>query len=270
MAFNITEFSNNWANFKNDLKTYFNTRAIDKNGDIMIGELVLSKYPDSDMGVVAKQHVIDMTKQFTEFIPGKTRNITWGEVKNFPTTTIYKNYYSSGNPAIEFGTNISMAQSSTHTSLANGKVVLNCIIPKFSVAVLARKNSGYSFVDVQGAQVTISATLSVNNINLFEENNTVITTAEDYKNSSATNSSSIFSTSKNIIDLDIPVSIGKGIEFKLDIVMHSLVFPSVKPSNVSGYDQCYVDAYFSSDSMPFKNLETSIGNPLFDTTMVYK
>lgn len=66
MAFNITDFSNKWANFKEDLKGYFNNRVVDKNGDTMTGSLILSKNPEASMEAVTKEYV----DAFWEFTPG--------------------------------------------------------------------------------------------------------------------------------------------------------------------------------------------------------
>lgn len=48
MAFNITDFSNKWANFKEELKDYFNKRVVDKNGDTMSGELHILADPTTE------------------------------------------------------------------------------------------------------------------------------------------------------------------------------------------------------------------------------
>ena len=65
MAFNITEFSNKWVNFKEELKGYLNN-ALNKNGDTMKGKLILSASPTENMEATTKNYVDSLHK----FIPG--------------------------------------------------------------------------------------------------------------------------------------------------------------------------------------------------------
>ena len=72
MAFNITDFSNKWANFKEDLKGYFNNRVVDKNGDTMTGSLILSKNPEASMEAVTKEYVDSYKPPWTVESPLKS------------------------------------------------------------------------------------------------------------------------------------------------------------------------------------------------------
>lgn len=67
MAFNITEFNNKWANFKEELARHIN-HALDKDGDTMNGSLLLSKNPTDSMEAATKEYV----DYFWNFIPGNT------------------------------------------------------------------------------------------------------------------------------------------------------------------------------------------------------
>jgi hypothetical protein len=67
MAFNITDFSNKWANFKEEIKSYLN-RSIDKNGDTMVGKLLLTHNPSENMEATTKEYV----DSFWNFVPGDT------------------------------------------------------------------------------------------------------------------------------------------------------------------------------------------------------
>lgn len=72
MAFNITDFNNKWANFKEDLKGYFNNRVVDKNGDTMTGSLILSKNPEASMEAVTKEYVDSYKPPWTVESPLKS------------------------------------------------------------------------------------------------------------------------------------------------------------------------------------------------------
>ena len=73
MAFNITDFNNKWANFKEELKDYFNKRVVDKNGDTMLGSLVLASSPTEDMESSTKEYV----DRFWTFTPGDCVLKSW-------------------------------------------------------------------------------------------------------------------------------------------------------------------------------------------------
>lgn len=67
MAFNITDFSNKWANFKEELARHIN-HALDKDGDTMNGSLLLSKNPTDNMEAATKLYVDNLLR----FTPGDT------------------------------------------------------------------------------------------------------------------------------------------------------------------------------------------------------
>lgn len=87
MAFNITDFSNKWANFKEELKDYFNKRVVDKNGDTMQGSLILASLPIEDMDAVPKIYV----DNYHVFKPGNTL-LTEGRTSCFGGTLEFDNY----------------------------------------------------------------------------------------------------------------------------------------------------------------------------------
>lgn len=63
MSFNITDFNNKWANFKEELKSYFNS-ALDKNGDTMQGSLILASAPSQDLEAATKEYVDKYVKNY--------------------------------------------------------------------------------------------------------------------------------------------------------------------------------------------------------------
>lgn len=94
MAFNITDFNNKWGNFKEELKNYIN-RSIDKNGDTMIGSLLLSSAPQENMEVTNKEYVDNYVGEMIGFRPGNTLLLNKNLSCNIPGgySSSYESYW---------------------------------------------------------------------------------------------------------------------------------------------------------------------------------
>lgn len=253
MAFNITDFNNKWANFKEELKDYFNKRVVDKNGDTMVGELLLLKDPENKMGVITRKFVEDVIKQQNEFVPGTLRKLTFGWFSP-PFMRGYSNYWTNSSYT-PFNTIATCEVASTYTPLSKGTVLINTF-PKIDIGIWAARSRDYSLSRVY-ATANVSIKIMINDVVIIEEKNVDVTSTSSGVITSG-NSDSIFCGMKNI-SAEIPVVAGEPLVLKMEFCVHS-VLPF--DSSIE-----YFDIYSSNSSML---IDASVNNPMLDTSRMYE
>lgn len=260
MAFNITYFSNKWANFKEELKDYFNKRVLDKNGDTMIGELILSKNPDKDMEASTKRYVDYIAEQLVKFHPGDNRSISFGSVyfqgTTFQASTISK-FIDVEQVSEVSGTYAQYA----YPPLANGSVKIKGTIPKISPYMTFKQYSDGAFkvADWSNFLTTLRLSLQIvlvtdgtTEIPIWSESNIYPSQARNDKNS-------LFGNLQEFEIDEVPLKMGVRPFIRVKTTVHEM--------NVSvGH---IVDSTFSigSNAIPVTGW---VSTPILDTSIIYE
>jgi hypothetical protein len=254
MAFNVTDFSNKWADFKEEIKSYFN-RAIDKNGDTMNGSLILAKDPDKDMEAVNRRWLYT-------FIPGDLRTIHFGKAQTeFPYDYIV---FDSRNASSYIGVKHTCEATTTHYPLASGKIKARFEIPMIVPELKAWSGSGWTGTGGFSKyihQIT-SAILDIRISCVIDENTTVLIWEEkDVDLCDAISSSgSIFGSKQTVEINEFPVVMNKYPTISMEVTMKS--WSNTTSSKADNF------------SMGFPSIKISLSGdisnpPILDTTNIY-
>ena len=251
MAFNITDFSNKWANFKEELIGYFNNRAVDKNGDIMKGSLILARNPEESMEAVTKEFLEYALTQNNTFRPGDLRQITFGALR----ITGFQIQYSalSDLPDVEI---VSSHEPFSQTAIpyANGSVKSALTIPQLSYS--ADYYNGAKWVQVDYANYFPYICLSLQII-LIPDGETEIpiwTEKNITLHYGGMPADSIFGASQKIELDNIPIKIGVKPAIKLKTIIHDMA-----PGTYSQDSRITIN----TRDLTFT---ASVANPLCDTS----